>query len=680
MPDNPFAIEQERRQANPFAAEQARRGFVPALGVEANQALQMSGPGQTLPPRPPPTPTEQIEQVILTARMRQGRPRQARAPSELETNRRIRLAANAGLAGFGPDIGAQMADFRLDLTDDEVDQIEQLMRQEIQLGREQQPGESLAAELAAGGAALGGVGGSFIGGAKTLPQAAGRSGLIGSGVGAVMGAGEAGGDLANRAQGALGGAALGGVLGVAAPVAVAGGARGLRGIVNRIRPGSTQRNAADRILNALNDEQITVDQARQRLDKLGVQATVADVADETRRLARGVASEPGPASAQATRVLQGRQDAQGQRILQSVEDQLPIQESFQGTVDDLITSRANAARPLYQRAYAEGVPFTDELQELFNRPAVKQAWQRAQQIAGNEGITLPEVFVTDAAGNLTLQTQTAPNMPTIDFIKRGLDDIVEQARDPITRKIVGDSARSVANVRGELLSIVDEINPTYATARAAFAGPSGSLDALNLGRRFARGDPEILTKQLDRLTPNDQAFFRAGVAEGLRDLVLRTPDGVNAARRLAGNELMRERLRSVFPDEESANEFIRQMLNEGEMFRTRQTVLGGSPTARIQAEQSALAGPAADVALDVATGTPGVGALRGVARSIMGGGGRPDPALTAELGRQLFSQGDDLQNVLQQLQARQGQQQGGAELQALITALGAIGGGQRAGQ
>lgn len=662
--------------AQPPAGFVLDQPFQPRVGTEANVPLQMSGPGQFLPPRPEPTPTEQIEQIILTARMRQGRPRQARSPAELETMQRIRFAANAGLLNFGPEVGAIMAEERLDLTPEEAAQVEALAEQEIAQFRQEQPRTALATEIATGGAALGNVGGGFIAGARSIPGAIARSGLVGAGVGAVAGAGEA--PPGQRLQGAAGGAVLGGALGAAVPPLVSFGARGLRGIVNRIRPGTTQRNAADRILNALDNEQITLDQAQQRLDDLGVEATLADLSDETRRLGRGAASEPGPASAQATRVFQNRQDAQGSRILRELESRLPVQGSFQGTVDDLIASRAAAASPLYRRAYAQNVEFTDELQSLFQRPAIKQAWPRAQQIAGNEGIDLPEIFVPNASGNLV--RQLTPNMEAIDFIKRGLDDVIEEARDPITRKIVGDRARSVDTVRRELLRIVDEMNPAYATARAAFAGPSGSLDALNLGRRFVKSDAEVLAKQLDRLTPNDQAFFRAGVAEGLRDLVLRTPDGVNAARRIAGNELMRERLRSVFPDEQSANEFIAQMLSEGEMFRTRQTVLGGSPTARIQAEQGALAGPIADVATDMAAGSPGIITAREALRALLGRGGRPNPALTAELGRQLFSQGDELQGVLRQLQTQQGAQQVGAQTQALIDALGAIGGGQLAGQ
>ncbi len=640
--------------------------FTPSFGVEANLPLQMSGPGEFTAPQQI-TPSEEIEQFILSARMRQGRPRQARSPSELETMRRIRLASNAALFGFAGELGSEFAQLTLDLSDEEAQQLEELMDREIAQFREESPGQTIPAEMAsAAAAAPGGLVAGTVQAARTLPQLIGRGALGGAAAGGLTGAGEAAGGLEERGIGAAQGAAAGAALGATIPLATAGIASGFRALVNRL-PGSVQRNAANRVVRALESDEITVGQARQQLDDLGVEGVLADVGEESRRLARGAAAQPGPASAAATRVFRDRQERQGTRILQEIEDSLPAQTSFQGTVDDLISQRASAAGPLYAQAYAVDIPFNDELQRLFDRPAIKRAWTRAQQIAANEDIQLPQIFLSDEAGNLTLNTRVAPNMQTIDFIKRGLDDIIERAREPLTGKIQGDLARSVNATRRELLSVVDDLNPTYAQARAAFAGPSGSLEALSLGRRFARGDPEILERQLSRLTPNDQAFFRAGVAQGLRDIVLRTPDGANAARRLIGNELARQRLRAVFPDDESYEQFLRQMIRETTFFDTGSRVLGGSPTARINEETSQLADPLAGAAIDVATGQPGTGVAAGVVRRLLGRGRQPNPAVVAEVGRMLTAQGDDLASVLSRLQRTESGRGGQALVNALLT-------------
>ena len=151
---------------------------------------------------------------------------------------------------------------------------------------------------------------------------------------------------------------------------------------------------------------------------------------------------------------------------------------------------------------------------------------------------------------------------------------------------------------------------------------------------------------------------------------MRTPDGANAARRLIGNELARQRLRAVFPDNESYEQFLRQMIRETTFFETGSRVLGGSPTARIEAETSQLADPLAGAALDVATGQPGTGVAAGLARRFLGQGRRPNPAVVAEVGRMLTAQGDDLASVLARLRRTESGRGGQALVNALLTAGG----------
>ncbi len=636
---------------------------------------QFAAPAVAAPVRPQPSPGEQIEQLILTARLRQGRPRDPRSPSELEFTSRARQVINAGMLGFGAEVSSRLGQQLLDLTDEERQQLESLIEQDIAQRREAEPGTSLAIEAGTAGA-LGGVAAPLFRGATTIPQVVTRGAGLGTVAGGLAGAGEA--PPGQRAEGALMGGTIGAFIGAGAPLVLSATAAGLRNAVGRIRGQTTQRNAADRVLAALDAEEITLDQARQRLNELGVEATLADVSGETRRLLRAASTDPGRASAQTRQILEARTEGQGRRILDELEQALPVSTSFQGTVDDLVTQRATAARPLYEAAYQVDIPFTEDLQRLFRRPAIRRAWETAQELAANEDIVLPQLFVRGADGELTLQTVNAPVMPAIDFIKRALDDIVETSRDQLTGKVVGDRARSVATVRRELLELVDEINPTYRLARQAFAGPSGSLDALHLGRRFARGDPEILQRQLDRLSPNDQAFFRMGVAEGIREQVLRTPDGVNAARRIAGNELARERLRAVFPDDASFRQFIAAMDAETEFFKTSNMALGGSPTAPRLAETQSLAEPLVSAGVDVATGQPGPGAFAALARALGPRGTVVDPRLRTELARMLTAQGGDLQGILQELTRRQAGTQAGSEAQALISALTAAGGGAQA--
>ena len=100
----------------------------------------------------------------------------------------------------------------------------------------------------------------------------------------------------------------------------------------------------------------------------------------------------------------------------------------------------------------------------------------------------------------------------------------------------------------------------------------------------------------------ERQFFRTGLAQGLVDVVERTPDGANAVRRLIGNRVQRDRLRAAFDDEGQFNEFLLTLQNEAAMFQSRAAVLGNSVTGRLQAEQADLLDEAGGTLANVALG------------------------------------------------------------------------------
>jgi hypothetical protein len=55
--------------------------------------------------------------------------------------------------------------------------------------------------------------------------------------------------------------------------------------------------------------------------------------------------------------------------------------------------------------------------------------------------------------------------------------------------------------------------------------------------------------------------------------------------RIFQNPLMREKLRTILPDQQAASAFMKQLGDEASMHKNAQFVLSGSPTARILAEQ-----------------------------------------------------------------------------------------------
>src|SRR5690606_9598170 len=95
----------------------------------------------------------------------------------------------------------------------------------------------------------------------------------------------------------------------------------------------------------------------------------------------------------------------------------------------------------------------------------------------------------------TLQTEYGvtgiPNpqhhlMPIIDAWQKAARD----AADSAARAGNNNKARVINDMRKRVLETVDEANPAYAQARAAWAGPSQYLDAVERGRNIFKEPAE----------------------------------------------------------------------------------------------------------------------------------------------------------------------------------------------
>ena len=502
--------------------------------------------------------------------------------------------------------------------------------------REREPGGALAAGIVGGVMAAIPTGGLVTAGAKSTGGLIARSTGAGAIAGAVAGA--EGNTIRERLTGALIGTTIGAGLGFGIPLTVVG----VKGAINRFIGNTAKGQArfgAAKIRQALERDEITPDEAFRRLQELGPEGLLVDVGENVRGLGRAVSGQPGRGKKIAVDVLEARQEGQGARLTEAVNEALDPTGDFAGSASALQEVRKATAKPLYDAAYAKKIVPNERLISLFRRPALERAWQRARTIAANEGEVLPDkLFITRPDGGKVVNPDAIRDVKTLDFIKRGLDDLVETKRDPITGKIQGEVAKGVNVLRKQYIAVLDELSPRYKAARAAWSGPSRSLEMMDRGRRFVNADQEITAGQLLKMTGDEKFFFRMGAARQLRDTIFNTPDGTNAVRRIFGSELKRQRLRAVFPDNESFNTFRKTMEQETELFRTRATVSprSGSQTDLRAAERDDLAIEAGAAVRDLATGNPGNAAVRFM-KGLFGVQVRMTPKQAETLARTLFS-------------------------------------------
>lgn len=233
--------------------------------------------------------------------------------------------------------------------------------------------------------------------------------------------------------------------------------------------------------------------------------------------------------------------------------------------------------------------------------AARQSLEKANAALQNT----PTAGVAQGASNYTPQT--------LDYVKRGMDDVLEQYRNPMTGKLQLDEAgRAQNDVLRSFLSEVDGINPSYGQARAAYAGPAGERSALQLGTQAPNQSADEVRYTLGNLGGNKPDQYRLGALSAISTQANRARYSVNPYETIAGSPEARNRLGVLFPG--GAPNFTRQADLEGEMSRTFTEALGGSQTAaRGAADQAFDASPAMTLGIDaanaVATGSPPVATM-----------------------------------------------------------------------
>jgi len=349
-------------------------------------------------------------------------------------------------------------------------------------------------------------GGRLLQGAKT-----------GAIYGGVYGTGAADEGLANRAMGGGFGAALGGVTGgIAEPIAAGVGALGqrvagpIRGLLN------PEREASKRVALARSlDEKI----AQPGLGRQDL-ATAANNSqpvynvdrggEYTRALARSAANTSPEARVAIDAATSDRFEGQGSRIVEIVRNVVGGNKTVANRAI-LQDAARKANRPAYKHTYSRPEAqslWDDALAELAGAPEVQTAMRQAgvtgrsrAALDGFEPIKNP--FVTDpVTGRLSMREGMTPNLQFWDHVKRNLDSVG-------TRE-----AKQAAKVLREHL---DDLVPSYKTARAGAAEFFGAEDALSAGEAFvtSRVANDQARVVLSKMSKAERQLFSEGFADNL---------------------------------------------------------------------------------------------------------------------------------------------------------------------
>jgi len=425
------------------------------------------------------------------------------------------------------------------------------------------------------------------------------AGVAGGGAvaGGVAGFGEGEGGVGNRVESA----AIGAGTGAAVAPAIKGVVTAAPAVVGRVTQAIGIRDptaAADRqIVRALDRGGVSVDDAETRMNAAGnAPVALVDVGGRNVvNLGATAANTPGASMDAADAMVQGRRELRPDRLMTAGDAAFG---GGRGTdIADVTAQRQadrQAASPLYDAAFGKPAGMTESMQAILQDPVGQAGLKRGLEIQRIENATRrargePEVPTTDPAihydENGDPRIVGVPNMRSLDAVKRGMDAVIEDGRDSTTGRVNWtERLRAIDDMRRTWVGLLDENNPEYAAARAAWGGPSAQMEATQAGQTALRTNRDIVAQRAGSGPPDVQEAYRLGVGRDFADRVSDPARASGAARTMLEDQQMQARLGSVLGQDrlDALNAVLRR---ETEMTAVERAISprAGSQTARLTA-------------------------------------------------------------------------------------------------
>lgn len=443
-----------------------------------------------------------------------------------------------------------------------------------------------------------------------------RLAVLGAAQGAIGGAGSAEQD---RASGALAGGAIGGVLGVGAPLALRGAGAAGRWLAERLNPTETRvsERAAGKLNAALKESNLTPQAIEQRMAQdraMNVPSVLANTSSATADLAEAVAQRTGAGARKVEERLLEQKLGSRERAHQQVVKGLNPGD-FYADEQRLLDELRKRASTVYDEAYAVGEVNDPRITEVLKNPQFKGFFDKARKIADTEAqaaklrgedpsrFALPEMYkleLNPATQEMTPVVTRLPDVRTLDYIKRGIDATIDSGfRGEGMSKA---EANALRQLRNQFVNAIDENVPQYASARKAYGGDMEVIDAMRAGMSdFNKMDHEQVIKLVSGMSQAEKDAFRTGVSRELYSKVMDSSGNFNAAQRIIGSPEMQAKLQPLFDSPQKFNLFKSALEREAQLFGQASKVLGGSQTGkRLQMREELDAGEGVGQAIGAA--------------------------------------------------------------------------------
>lgn len=480
--------------------------------------------------------------------------------------------------------------------------------EQLRRSREAHPYATGAAEIA-GGAATGIAATGRMAAAKTLGGKLMQAGTIGTGTGALYGGLSADGGAEERGKGAL----LGGLLGAATGAASVPAEIALRNVGNsvigaignvstKVKPARVEAALAQALAGSgkSSDEVAAAVRAAQA-DGQGVYALADALGPTGQRELSGAVRLGGAARRIGTEALEARQAGQGERIGAALADALDVRTTAAAREEAMKAARSNAASTAYSAARkgAGPVDVRGALGAIDDRIGPMQGGgikgdgidakltnYRARLAANNPAAASPKGGAGLAPEGYD-STPTAVELSDFDRVL-GVKQAIQDDIGAAVRAGRNNEARELQKIVQELDGALEAASPDYRSANDAFAKASREIDQIDAGKAATAPSRRAsdTVAEYQRLTPAEQAAYRAGYADKVMGRIENAAVGVDKSRPFTSAK-SEEELAALASDPVT---LARVLGRERTMFDTRHVALGGSQTADNLADQQGVMG------------------------------------------------------------------------------------------
>lgn len=381
------------------------------------------------------------------------------------------------------------------------------------------------------------IGGGLAAGVATAPllgpALAGMSRMGGVGAGVLTGAGvgtadgfvRTGGDIEDRAKGALVSGGVGAAFGALAPIfsgAVGAGVRGISDLAaqaSAMRGLGVSRPAANVLTRALEADGTLSGPGAVNIRATGNDAMLADAGPNAAAVLDTAMQRGGPGAVAARQSVEARAGRASSTLDSALDTALGPAQGAQTVTNNLRTSTAAARSTAYDAAYNSPIDYATgagrSIESLMKR-VPQAAITRANNLMTLEGHQSQQILINVLPdGSYTLKTM--PDVRQLDYITRGLNDVAQ--RGDGQGALGGNTAegRAYGNLSKAIRGTLRNAVPAYGTALDTAAEPIQARNALDFGTKML--SPSVARDEVaDTMSGMSQAEVEH-VRQGLRSKI-----------------------------------------------------------------------------------------------------------------------------------------------------------------